>query len=432
MQRVFSSLERNPRTIEAIRREYAETLNESNKIVQAAKAAKRDLSQDENAKLEGLIMQMGVQSAEENQLRAQSEQRSQLERALNSGEIAIPENLRGSGYGSSSATLTTPSGKQQRYAVGASQRLSLPGDNPPPFAVASLLTCAAVGAKSWTNPDVVAQFRGDDNSAGGYSIPEAWLADWVDKIIEQSVLAVRASRTIMSTESLNITVVENHPVMKTKAELEKFNETGIGFGNRRLQPWTGGCTILASIEALSDSPNAPAQIQSTMMRSIADWFDYILLAGTGANEPFGILNRDIPEEASVGALDWEAIGDAVTTIRQSLYKANLVVLSPAQYNAMMLLTTGDGTNAAKQYLEPPKHLAGLEFAASVHCPDTVALVCDPEQMLLGIREGAVAEASPYAGESFERNGVTLRCKMRADMVPLDNAAFFALRGLTLS
>jgi len=429
MHKVCSS---NNRSIEAVRREYAELLNESNKIVQAAKSSKRDLNSDENAKIEGLVMEMAVLNAEENQLRADAEHRGRFERALNDGTVAIPAELRGGGYGSSPSSLTTPSGRQQRYAVGAKQRLSLPSDNAPPFAVASLLTVAAVGARPWTNPDVLAQFRGDDNAAGGYSIPEAWLADWVDKIIEQSVLAARASRTIMSTESLNVTVVRDMPIMKTKGELEKFNETSIGFGNVRLQPWTGGCTILASIEALSDSPNAPNQIASTMLRAIADWFDYLLLAGTGNSEPFGILVRDIPEETSVGVLDWEAIGDAVTTIRQSLYKASLVVLSPAQFNAMMLLTTGDGTNAAKQYLEPPKHLADLEFVPSVHCPDDVALVCDPEQMLLGVREGSIVEASPYAGESFQRNAVTLRCKMRADMVPLDESAFFALRGLTLS
>jgi HK97 family phage major capsid protein len=338
----------------------------------------------------------------------------------------VAENFDGKGP----SMFTASSGREVRMAVGRDQKLST-GVGLVRNGVGELVRAAAVGVKAWTPKEVRQALRSDQNSSGGYSVPDEWLANWIDRAVEVSVLGPFAQRTLMTTETARITTVEERPEITTKAQLDTFTNSSIVFGSRQLSAFTCGATMLASLELLEDSPNASAQIEAVSLRALGDWFDRVMLAGTGSAEPLGLLERtDIPSDNSAGAVSWDMLAEAVSEVREELYQANGIVVSPAVYNALHVqreLTAGDGG-----YLAKPMHLDGLPILQTTHCDDARILVGDLSQLMIGVRSDARIEVSAHAGESFERNAVTFRVKMRADFLPLDLKAFYILRGVTLS
>jgi HK97 family phage major capsid protein len=289
----------------------------------------------------------------------------------------------------------------------------------------------AIGANNtFASPEIKAALQADLNSAGGYSVPAGWLSGWIDRGIEATTVAQYCTRFLTDTAEVNITTLTSRPTAATKAELDKFTESGMTFGNSRLQAFTAGSSFLTSLELLADSPNAGQQIEMACLRGLIDWLNSTMLNGTGSAEPLGVLNReDLPGEDSTGVLDWDKIADGVSALREELYIPNAMIVSPAVFNQLHLqreLTAGDGA-----YLPRPEHLRDLNIVQSSHCPDTKAILADFTQLMFGIREDATVEVSPVADEAFERNAVRIRLKLRCDWVPAHTAGFFRYDGITL-
>jgi hypothetical protein len=72
------------------------------------------------------------------------------------------------------------------------------------------------------------------------------------------------------------------------------------------------------------------------------------LGGTPNTELNGIAGWPNLDTTGVdGPITWEALHTAVVGIRGRNYQPNGIILSPAINGALNILTTGDGTNAAK-------------------------------------------------------------------------------------
>lgn len=325
--------------------------------------------------------------------------------------------------------IRSASGRDVRMAVGRGQKLC--NAQVPRYGIGELVRAAACGIRPSTPQAVRMALRSDQNSSGGYSVPSEWLSDWIDRAIEQSVVGPLASRMMMDAANVHVTTVEERPTIAVKNQLSKFSDSSITFGSKQLNAFTAGATVQASLEMLQDSPNAAAQIEAVCLRALGDWFDQVMLNGTGSAEPLGMLNRtDLPGDGSAGAVSWDMLAEAVTEVRKELYIANGIIVSPDVYNALFVqreLTAGDGG-----YLAKPMHLDGLPILATTHCDDDRILVGDFAQLLIGVREDARVELSASAGESFERNAATFRVKVRADFVPTDLKAFYLLGGVSLS
>jgi HK97 family phage major capsid protein len=297
--------------------------------------------------------------------------------------------------------------------------------------IGELARAAAIGCTSFTPDAVRAELRSDDNSKGGYAVPDLWLSTWLDQAVELTNVAQYCTRQIMDSESLNVTTIEGRPTLARKGQLDTFDSTAIVFGSRRLEAFTAGGVMLASLEMLEDAPNAAAQVEAVSARAIVDWFNDQMLNGSGSNgEPLGILERDdLPETGSIGVPTWADIGAAWTALRQECYTANALVCSPAVFNLLNLqreMIAGDGG-----FLPRPQHLQDLNVVSSSHCPDSKLILADFSQLILGIRQGARIEVSPH-GEAFDKNAVSIRLKIRADWVPADLSAFRILSGITLT
>lgn len=414
-----------PRSAQAARDEYLDLVDTHNQLVAKMNSEPEPSGDDLNTaekqakRLKGLELE--IQAAERLERDSADNAVARLGGQLRSKVAASDDHI-------GPSIVRGSSGREVRMAFGK-QRLSKGGI--PQNAIGELVRAAACGVKAFTPREVRMAIRSDENSAGGYAVPSEWLADWIDRAIEASVLGTFAQRAMMTTESANITTVEARPVIKTKAQLAKFNDASITFGSRVLNAFTAGATMQASLEMLEDSPNASRQIEVVSLRALADWFDKTMLVGTGSAEPLGMMSRtDLPGDNSVGAITWDALADAVTEVRSEIYPTTGIVMSPAVYNALHIqreLSGGDGG-----YLAKPEHLRDVPLLQTTHCPDDKILVGDLGQILIGVREDARVEVSNAAGESFERNAVTFRVKLRADFLPLDVKAFYLLKGVTLS
>ena len=411
-----------------LREDYADAVEQYNRFCSAMNADGKEPSGDDLLTAEKQLKQLKVM---ENQIEAATREEAMAgDNAIARLGGSLRAKMAEDGDGKGPSMFTASSGREVRMAVGRDQKLST-GVGLVRNGVGELVRAAAVGVKAWTPKEVRQALRSDQNSSGGYSVPDEWLANWIDRAVEVSVLGPFAQRTLMTTETARITTVEERPEITTKAQLDTFTNSSIVFGSRQLSAFTCGATMLASLELLEDSPNASAQIEAVSLRALGDWFDRVMLAGTGSAEPLGLLERtDIPSDNSAGAVSWDMLAEAVSEVREELYQANGIVVSPAVYNALHVqreLTAGDGG-----YLAKPMHLDGLPILQTTHCDDARILIGDLSQLMIGVRSDARIEVSAHAGESFERNAVTFRVKMRADFLPLDLKAFYILRGVTLS
>ena len=416
----------NRRTIEHVKADYSKAFAKMSEITALAKKNERDLTADEVARFDSLDCEIRQLAAEKEAMEADKRASDGVLARLESGELQLPENLRGGSVGGSS--LRSRDGKPLMMAAGPKQRLSKQVIAGHP--IGELIRAAAIGVSNFTTDEVRAALTSDDNSKGGYSIPSSWLAGWIDRAIEAASVAPYCTRILMDTATVNITTIAERPTVATKAELARFVESSMSFGSSRLEAFTTGSVLTASVEMLEDSPNAAQQIEMAAIKGLVDWFNLKLLNGSGNAEPTGILQRDgIPGADSVGDLTWDAIADAVTALRKEIFIPNLCVVSPANYNALHLqreLTAGDGG-----YLPRPEHLKDLNIVASSHCPDSKVVIGDFTQMIIGIRQGARVEVSAEADDAFEKNAVKIRMKLRGDWVPAHNAGFYILDDVTV-
>lgn len=393
-------------------------------VLATAKRENRDLSREESAKIDGFNAELAALAEQ----RDNANQRRGLAEALANGSVKMPAALKDAGASGSVPGIRSRSGKPLAMASGPKQKLSRSPVHGHLYG--ELCRAAAIGVTAFTPDEVRMQLKSDDNSKGGYAVPDSWLLDWVDRAVEMAAIAPFCTRVLMDSESLNITTIQSRPTIETKAQLDKFASTGMVFGSSRLEAFTAGGVMLAALELLEDSPNAGQQIEIVTLRGVADWLNDKILNGSGSQEPLGIINReDIPSSGTTGDITWDAIADGVTALRNAVYVPNLCVVSPNVWNALHLQrenSDGDGL-----YLARPEHLRDLNIIASTHCPDDKVVMGDFAQWFIGVRQGARVDVSPVAGEAFERNGMLIRPKTRMDWTPTHTDAFYILDGVTL-
>jgi len=413
------------RPLSEINSEYDRLYAEMVSITEKPRVENRDMTTEEVARFD--TIDASIRALKNEKDKAEQTERAQQHFSSAEFQRNLPENLRTTGS-SSGAGLRSRDGKPIAVATGPKQRLNA---NPPSgYLFGELCRAAAVGVTAFTPIEVKAALTGDDNSKGGYAVPDSWLTGWIDRAVEVSSIAPYCTRALMDSASLNITTITSRPTVATKAENDLFASTSMAFGSSKLQAFTAGAIMAASMELLEDSPNAAAQIEAVTIRGLIDWMNDKLLNGDGSEEPLGVLQReDIPAGSSTGDISWDAIADAVTVLRNEIYIPNLCVVSPDQWNALHLqreMIAGDGG-----YLPRPEHLRDLNVIVSSHCPNDKVILGDFTQLFIGIRQGARVDVSATAGEAFERNQMLIRPKVRMDWVPTHTDAFYILDDVTI-
>jgi HK97 family phage major capsid protein len=111
-------------------------------------------------------------------------------------------------------------------------------------------------------------------------------------------------------------------------------------------------------------------------------------------------------------------------------RPNAYLLSPTIYGDLAALTTGDGTNAAKNWLTAPPIVSDLTPFPTENLGDDQAIIGDWTQLVFGIRHGIRLEVSTDASDFFTKHQVGIKLVWRGDIALLHENHFHLLDGIT--
>jgi len=276
-----------------------------------------------------------------------------------------------------------------------------------------------------------AQSEGD-NMAGGNLVPSQLGRQVIDLARARSVLMQAGMQTIpMESDRLTIGRVSQDPTFEVKSENAAFTEDDIVFDNLGFTAYTVGQVIRASKELAMDAPNFPILVENLLANSLAAEIDRLALRGSGSQEPVGILNKTgIGSTSSVGAIVWEDMNTGVVDILNNNESPNAYVINPTIYSDLTMLTTGDGTNAAKGWLPAPPLVAPLTPYMTTNITTGDVLIGDFTQALMAVRTQVDIQMSDVAEDFFKRYQTGFRIVMRFDINIARAGAFHALNDVT--
>jgi|GEM_PF-2009241 len=432
-----SLLHRNQRPLADIELEISAQMAASQEIISMAKAANRDLTAAETARCDSLHSQLDylMQERDMAKRRPENEARNASAQAhFNSPafQANLPENMRSNGGGPGASWQTDSHGT--KYAILSREDRAtslLPTKARHEFG--HFILAKLFGPNSATPPSVKAELSGDVNHLGGVFVPEQLFGGIIDLARAKSVLMQAGMRTLlMNSDSLVVPKLGSDVVIALRGQNDPIAESDPTFGSVRLVAKSAACMTRVSRELVEDSPEMLAEmIGQLMVRSMATTIDGWGLDGSAGTEPTGLfLQSGIGSTGSIGQIDWTDVNAAAVAIEKLNHTPTAMILSPERYADLYNIETGDGTNAARGWLDVPPSLRNVQFLQTTNCPDTKAMLGDFSKFAMGLRSSPLVEATQVGGDAFERHQVLIKITARIDFVALDASAFHALEGLT--
>lgn len=289
------------------------------------------------------------------------------------------------------------------------------------------------GASRATPEPVKMSLSESQTHLGGILVPDRLSGEVIDLARAKSVLMQAGTRTIpMQSQTLTIPKLVQDVTVDTHAENETITATDLQFGSRLLNTYTAAALTKISRELWQDSPELLAeQLESWLAAAMALKIDTWGLSGSGSQEPVGLLNAPgISSTGTVGAIDWTDVSAAATAIRNSNHEPNSAIMDTTIAADLLEIETGDGTNSARGWLGAPPTLANVAMLNTTHCPTAKAVLGDFNMYAMGVRTGALVEASTVAGDAMEKHQIWVKITQRFDFVTLDDSAFHILEGIT--
>lgn len=176
--------------------------------------------------------------------------------------------------------------------------------------------------------------------------------------------------------------------------------------------------ITASTQVLSDDAALTMQLAGLMEYGVLQKLENEIINGTGGSGKIaGLLDQGTAFVPSVANTDMaDIVGEAVTQLYAIGWQPDLIVMSPADWFALISkkdneerYLIGDPSNPA------PLSLWNTPVVLSAHLTAGTALVMDTSQTLLLDREAPVLIASRSDSDNLTRNLVTLLAEMRAGL-----------------
>lgn len=167
-----------------------------------------------------------------------------------------------------------------------------------------------------------------------------------------------------------------------------------------------------SRQALNDSAELKAAIDTSLMRSVGKALDVALVTGgtgfAGGFQTLATANVSLTYEALV-----DAISEAVATMQTAGFMPDVVALSPADWMAMCVAkSTLDEHYLGGNYLGPlPSEMRGLRVVLSPTVTAGSALLCDSAHSELLVVENFGIEIG-FENDDFTKNQVVILGEMR--------------------
>lgn len=438
-----------PSTLQKFRQERADLTSETRTLLDRAKDAGRDVTDAEKARAAQTLMRLRALEIEI----PEEERLMELERLAESGGHRVPDR-----------TAPLPAAQAERDA----RRLATIGGVETPrssvrrghsFAAmfgapaandlggfASSSEFLSIIGKGLHDPRIRAAAGGMNESVGsegGFSVPTAISARWLDLAIEAEIVRSRASVWPMTSREQLIPAWDH--VDGTGGQIAGILASWVAEGGeipkdvakvRRLQLIAKklGLMAEATSELVQDGVGFDRQLDSIMARAVSRAFDTSFLWGTGAGMPLGVFNSGalitVPAESGQDAdsIVYENLVRMYSRLAPASVGQSVWIAHPSTIPQLSMLTINVGTGGAHVLAQ------GADGSFTILTRPVIfsdrmkplgdlgdILLADFSQYVIGLRKEVSIDKSIHPG--FSRDMVTFRVLMRGDGQPSWTTAY---------
>lgn len=269
------------------------------------------------------------------------------------------------------------------------------------------------------------------SSAGGFMLPEPLSNRVIDLARNKSYVVQAGAGTVpMTSSTLDIAKLLSDPTVAWYPENGTIAETDVTFGRASFKANKLACVVRISNELLEDAANVQTVVENSLASAIALEIDRASLLGTGAGQFLGIVNgTNVNTVTSVGTLaDYDDFIDGIFAVRGYNFDPNAAMYSPVTGKKLAKMVTGLASDLTK--LVPPADFANLQKYVTNQVGDTVAVVGQWDQYLIGLRSQIRIEISREADTAFMKDQSLIRAVWRGDGMPINGRAFAVLSGIS--
>ena len=290
-------------------------------------------------------------------------------------------------------------------------------------------------------------------SAGGFSVPDEFSAQWLDDNLESEIVRPRATVWPMKSATRKVPAWDGNDRSSGVfggLNMEMLEEAGEGTaqsGKLRLNTLTahkGAIFVDISQELHDDGLGFDAQLQGAMGKSIGYGFDNYFFNGTGAGQALGITNADslITVDKESGQTEGTIVYQNLAKMFARMYPAGRLrgiwIANSDTIPALMTVTIAveTGGNHVEVFKESNGRFTifGREVVFTEHLPtlgsENDILFVDLSQYSIGLRKEMVLDKSNIPG--WTQDLMSYRVITRFDGMPAWDSVITPKNGATLS
>jgi HK97 family phage major capsid protein len=251
---------------------------------------------------------------------------------------------------------------------------------------------------------------------GAAITPEQWSSYVLEHLSSQSVvLASGATRVTTAQKIVHIPRVTADGTADWYSELEEIGPGDPTGDELVLTPKKCAAITTLSDETISDSsPSVLDAVGSAMTRAVALVCDRAFLTGAGGKAPRGVYGQ-AGQNVAAATITIDSLIDAAGLVADVGGQATVAYVHPSDHTALMKekdsnsrpLLTPDYSGG------PSSTVYGLALWATKGIAAGTALVCDPAQIVVAVRNDPTVAVSTDA--AFALDGAICRVVARADV-----------------
>jgi len=276
------------------------------------------------------------------------------------------------------------------------------------------------------------------DSTGGFTVPDAVLSSFIDKMRAQQVCVGAGARTVpLTTDRTTIARTATDPASAWRVENASVAVADSTYEGVIFQPRSLAVIVRVSRELAEDSLNIETMLEASFAGSMAVELDRAALVGSGvAPEPLGISGTsNVGSVTSAGtAADWDKYIDglsALWTANENVCSA--IVLHPRTLTTLSKMKTGLTND--KTPLQKPTVLQDIPIMPTTSVPitlvggaESIVIMGNFARLMIGVRSALRVEVlrELYAGN----HQYGFIAHLRADVAVEHPESFCVLSGVT--
>ena len=249
---------------------------------------------------------------------------------------------------------------------------------------------------------------------GSAITPEQWAAYVLEHLSAASVvLSSGATRITTDLRAIHVPRITADGSADWFAELEEIDVGDPNGDELLLTPKKCAALTRLSNEVVDDSdPSVIDSVGAAMTRAVALKADRAILGGAGGKEPLGVFSQAGQHVA--GPVTIDSLIDAAGLVSDVGGQARVAYVNPADFTALQKekdandrpLLTPDFSGG------PSSTVYGLSLWSTKGVAAATALVCDPSQIIVAVRQDPTVAVSTDA--LFTQDGAVCRVICRID------------------